>query len=93
MAHSGCWGNADRTTEEQGPDCYRLVGVDAPVSRFLTGRIEDDVDRALPGPPALIEERLERRKGHFMPLGLLKSQLDDMKALAPDEEGIVLSIG
>ncbi len=28
-----------------------------------------------------------------MPLGLLKSQLDDMKALAPDEEGVVLSIG
>jgi hypothetical protein len=28
-----------------------------------------------------------------MLLGLLKSQLDDMKALAPYEEGIVLSVG
>jgi hypothetical protein len=49
-------GNTDRTTHEEGPDCYRLVSVAPPASRRLACGFEGDVDRAPPGPPALIEE-------------------------------------
>ena len=42
----------------------------------------------LTGPKALIEERLKNRPGHFMPAGLLTSQLD---TLEPPKDALVLS--
>jgi gluconate kinase len=39
-----------------------------------------------------MEQQRERRKGHFIASGPLESRLDDTKALAPDEDGVVLSI-
>ena len=42
----------------------------------------------LTGPPALIEERLKNRRGHFMPPALLASQL---ATLEPPVEALVFS--
>ena len=39
----------------------------------------------LDGPPALIAERLARRRGHYMPASLLESQLATLEPPAPDE--------
>jgi gluconokinase len=44
----------------------------------------------LVAPPAVLEERLEHRAGHFMPATLLGSQLDTLEALEPDEPGTTL---
>jgi gluconokinase len=38
-------------------------------------------------PPDRLEARLARRSGHFMPATLLRSQLDTLEPLAPDEPG------
>jgi len=39
----------------------------------------------LVAPPAVIAQRLAARQGHFMPAGLLDSQLATLEPLAPDE--------
>ncbi|MFG3497672.1 gluconokinase [Streptomyces sp. NPDC047928] len=41
----------------------------------------------LHGPAELIAERLSARRGHFMPPELLRSQLDALEPLAPEERG------
>jgi gluconokinase len=46
----------------------------------------------LEGTPALIAERLGRRKGHFMPPGLLSSQFKTLEPPTPDEHAIKVSI-
>ena len=38
-------------------------------------------------PPALIADRLERRRGHYMPSSLLASQLETLEPLGPNEPG------
>jgi gluconokinase len=38
-------------------------------------------------PPALIADRLEQRRGHYMPPSLLTSQLETLEPLEPDEPG------
>ena len=43
----------------------------------------------LTGQPELILERLRARKGHYMPPGLLESQLATLKPPAPDEALVV----
>ena len=40
--------------------------------------------------PAELRDRLEHRKGHYMPASLLQSQLDTLEPLADDEPGITL---
>jgi gluconokinase len=40
---------------------------------------------------AVIEGRLERRRGHYMPPSLLASQLDTLEPLEPDEPGATLA--
>lgn len=42
--------------------------------------------------PALIEERLRARQGHFMPLSLVASQFDALESLQSDEIGISIDI-
>jgi gluconokinase len=37
--------------------------------------------------PTVLAERLERRRGHYMPPSLLASQLDTLEPLEPDEPG------
>jgi gluconokinase len=46
----------------------------------------------LTAPPEVLRQRLEGRKGHFMPDSLLQSQLDDLEPLAADEAGITVSV-
>ncbi len=38
-------------------------------------------------PAEVLEERLTQRTGHYMPASLLRSQLDTLEDLAPDERG------
>jgi gluconokinase len=40
-----------------------------------------------------LQERLDNRRGHFMPPGLLSSQLADLQPLGPDELGTTLDVG
>lgn len=42
----------------------------------------------LNGDEALIRERMEKRKGHYMPPSLLASQYADFEPLQPDEDGV-----
>jgi gluconokinase len=46
----------------------------------------------LDGSRELIGERMAKRKGHFMPPGLLDSQFKTLEPPAPDERPIVVSI-
>jgi gluconokinase len=46
----------------------------------------------LDGSQALIADRLARRKGHFMPAGLLDSQFRTLEPPLPDERPITVSI-
>ncbi len=40
--------------------------------------------------PAVIADRLERRRGHYMPAALLPSQLETLEPLDPDEPGATI---
>jgi gluconokinase len=42
--------------------------------------------------PALIEERLRARKGHFMPVSLVASQFDALESLQLDEVGMSVDV-
>lgn len=46
----------------------------------------------LTGDRALIEERMARRKGHFMPTALLDSQFAALQPLGPDEAGVAVDV-
>jgi gluconokinase len=41
-------------------------------------------------PPELIKNRVDARRGHYMPPSLLASQLDTLEPLAPEEPGFVV---
>ena len=40
----------------------------------------------------LVGDRLDHRKGHFMPSTLLHSQYDTLEPLAADEPGVTVSV-
>ena len=40
--------------------------------------------------PAVLADRLERRRGHYMPASLLASQLETLEPLDPDEPGAAI---
>lgn len=42
--------------------------------------------------PALVQKRLDARKGHYMPPSLLASQYADFEPLGADEDGIRVSV-
>jgi gluconokinase len=46
----------------------------------------------LDGPPELIAARLAARMQHFMPSGLLRSQIETLEPLEPDEAGVVVAV-
>jgi carbohydrate kinase (thermoresistant glucokinase family) len=46
----------------------------------------------LDGTQGLIADRLGRRKGHFMPSGLLASQFNTLEPPTPDEHALTVSI-
>jgi carbohydrate kinase (thermoresistant glucokinase family) len=62
---------------------YRdAISVDAPGTRFIM----------LDGSRELLQDRLGKREGHFMPATLLDSQLATLEPLAADENGQTVSI-
>ena len=46
----------------------------------------------LTAPPALIAERHSGRRGHFMPVSLLQSQLATLEPPGPDENALIVSV-
>jgi gluconokinase len=46
----------------------------------------------LDGPAELIAERMAARRGHFMPIELLRSQLDALEPLTDEERGAIVPI-
>lgn len=46
----------------------------------------------LSGSPELIGARVNRRVGHFMPAGLLRSQFDILEPLGHDERGLTIDV-
>jgi gluconokinase len=46
----------------------------------------------LHGDRAVLQARLDARKGHFFPAGLLASQYAALEPLAPDEDGVVVDV-
>jgi gluconokinase len=46
----------------------------------------------LKGEKALLEARLAKRHGHFMPPSLLQSQFDDLEGPGPDEQPLTVSV-
>lgn len=47
----------------------------------------------LQGDESLLAARLAARRGHFMPTGLLGSQLETLEPLQPDEQGLTVDVG
>ena len=47
---------------------------------------------ALTGAIDMIDERMARREGHFMPKSLLKSQFDTLEPLDDAEDGVVIQV-
>jgi gluconokinase len=45
------------------------------------------------GPAELIGSRLAARTDHFMPVALLRSQLNTLEPLGPDEAGMTVDVG
>lgn len=58
----------------------------------LRARVPGLVFLLLQGPRALVAARLEARVGHFMPPGLLDSQLATLEPLGPDEGGLTVAV-
>ncbi|WP_214467476.1 gluconokinase [Microbacterium flavescens] len=46
----------------------------------------------LDGSPELLSARIGARPDHFMPPALLRSQLETLEPLEPDEQGVVVSV-
>jgi gluconokinase len=59
----------------------------------LRAHCPDVIFLHLSGSAELIGGRLAARTGHFMPAALLRSQLDTLEPLGPDEAGMTLDIG
>lgn len=59
----------------------------------LRAEVPDVVFVHLDVPAGLVRDRLVHRQGHFMPAGLLRSQLDALEPLQDDEGGLVLGVG
>ena len=59
----------------------------------LRAHCPDVIFLHLSGSAELIGGRLAARAGHFMPAALLRSQLDTLEPLGPDEAGMTLDIG
>jgi gluconokinase len=58
----------------------------------IAGGREDVRFVYLKGPYELIAQRLSARRGHYMPLALLRSQFDTLEEPGSDEDPIILSI-
>ena len=69
--------------------CSALKVAYRDVLREARGRV---VFAHLAAPEALVEDRMERRKGHFMPPELLPSQYRTLEPLTDAEDGFVVAV-
>ncbi len=84
------WIDAQRASNESG-----IVSCSALKRRYRDVLIGDRTDVQLVylmGSLALIGDRLSRRKGHFMPPALLRSQFEALEAPTLDEQALAVSI-
>jgi len=47
----------------------------------------------LAGDPVTVRDRVDKRRGHFMPATLVGSQYADLEPLQPDERGVAVDFG
>ena len=90
LAAIAAWIDQQRTMQSCG-----VVSCSALKRRYRDVLIgaRDDVQLVyLMGSLSLIGDRLSRRKGHFMPPALLRSQFAALEAPAPDENALAVSI-
>ena len=59
---------------------------------LLLGGHPDGILVYLQGSPELIEQRMQARKGHFMPPRLLESQFATLEPPGPDENPVTVSV-
>lgn len=66
------------------------------LKRVYRDRLRDGVDEMffvhLTGSYEVLEPRMQARERHFMPTGLLRSQLDTLEELEPDEDGVRVDV-
>ncbi len=66
------------------------------LKRSYRERLRDGVDAPflvhLHADQDVLEPRMQQRAGHFMPTGLLRSQLDTLEPLGDDEDGTVVDV-
>ena len=64
--------------------------------RVYRDRLRDGVEQMffvhLAGSFEVLEPRMQARERHFMPTGLLHSQLDTLEELEPDEDGVRVDV-
>lgn len=84
-------------------ESWDIQGVPTVLTCSALRRAYRDVLRTAVPPPRLVfvhlhasfevlDQRMRERSGHFMPPSLLRSQLDTLEPLEPDEPGIVLDV-
>ena len=66
------------------------------LKRAYRDRLRDGVEQMffvhLAGSFEVLEPRMQARERHFMPTGLLHSQLDTLEELEPDEDGVGVDV-
>jgi gluconokinase len=82
----------DRVCESGGHVVIACSALKRAYRDVLVHRRDDVRIVYLKGTQLLIADRLARRKGHFMPPGLLDSQFRTLEPPAPDENPITVSI-
>ena len=79
----------DRTPGNAVVTCSALRRSYRDILRTARGRVRF---LHLHGTPAVLGSRIGGRTGHFMPPGLLVSQLETLESLGPDEDGTVVDV-
>jgi gluconokinase len=80
----------DRTPGNSVVTCSALRRSYRDILRGARGRVRF---LHMQGSPAVLGSRIGSRTGHFMPPGMLISQLETLEPLQPDEDGAVVDCG
>jgi gluconokinase len=83
----------DRWRAEGGHGVVTCSALKRAYRRILVGDRPDVRLVHLTAPELLIGSRLAARKGHYMPAGLLRSQIDTLEVPGPDERPITVPVG
>jgi gluconokinase len=81
--------------EERARGAHAIVTSSALKRSYRAIIVDDRKDVRLiylKGDKALLESRLAKRHGHFMPPSLLQSQFDDLEEPQPDEHPLIVSV-